>query len=503
MPHVPFLLVWLAGTLLPLAALWLLWRLALRGERCFGYNRVLLLLAPVVAAGWPLLPRPEWLGAAVLVPVPTAVAPVVALPEVAAASPVAASGWAVWPWLLALYGAGVAVGLGRLAYQCWRLHQAARRLPREKRPGYELACTGGRLPTSSFGRTVFWDETAALAPTEAASVLAHELAHVRQGHTYDVLWLGVWRAVLWPNPVAHLLLPALRLTHELLADRTAAGASHAAAGAPAPAAYEVLLARLAAQRLASPAAYSLLHPFTFSFTLTRIAMLQNHHPVRRWKQWLVVPLLSGVFFTVGRSVSAQSATSAPETPEQEIKRKLTAAMHADAQRTGGKIGADTAQYFSVTNLDKPGQVKVVITRVKATPPPQDTPAQAAPGAPAPPKVVPKGQQDTKQEEGKVYTYVEQMPQPAGGGGVGAIVKQIQDNFVYPTGPRQEGRVFASFTVKADGSVSDTRIVKGLAPAYDEAVLAAIKKLPRFEPGVQSGQPVAVNFTVPILFKDKP
>jgi len=481
MPQAPFLLVWLAGTLLPLAALWLLFRLALRGERCFGYNRALLLLAPLVAVGWPLLPRPEWLGAAVLAPAAPAAAPVVLLPAVAAAGPAEASGWAGWPWLLALYGAGVAVGLGRLAYHCWRLHRTARQLPREARAGYELAYTGGRLPTSSFGRTIFWDETAALAPTEADAVLAHELAHVSQGHTYDVLWLRVWRAVLWPNPAAHLLLPALRLTHELLADRVAAQASHAAPASPAPAAYEALLARLAARRLASPAAYSLLHPFTFSFTLTRIAMLKNQNPVRRWKQWLVVPLLSGVFFTVGRSVSAQSATSASETPEQEIKRKLTAAMQADRQRTGGKIGPDTAQYFSVTNLDKPGQVEVAITRVKATPPPQDTKPQA----------------------GKVYTYVEKMPALPGAAGIAPIVKQIQDNFVYPAGPHQEGQVFANFIVGASGDVRDAKIEKGLAPAYDEAVLAAIRKLPRFEPGVQSGQAVAVSFTVPILFKNKP
>ncbi|MEJ7665914.1 MAG: M48 family metalloprotease [Hymenobacter sp.] len=117
---------------------------------------------------------------------------------------------------------GVGVLLGRLAYQGWRLHRATRHLPREARPGYTLAYTGGRLPTSSFGRTVFWDETAGLTPAEAAPVLAHELAHVRQGHSYDVLWLEIWRAALWPNPFAHLLLPALRLTHELLADQAAA-----------------------------------------------------------------------------------------------------------------------------------------------------------------------------------------------------------------------------------------------------------------------------------------
>jgi hypothetical protein len=62
--NAPFLLTWLVGTLLPLGALWLVYRLALRRERCFGYNRALLLLAPLLAAALPLLPRPalpQWL----------------------------------------------------------------------------------------------------------------------------------------------------------------------------------------------------------------------------------------------------------------------------------------------------------------------------------------------------------------------------------------------------------------------------------------------------------
>jgi hypothetical protein len=46
-------------------------------------------------------------------------------------------------------------------------------------------------------------------------------------------------------------------------------------------------------------------------------------------------------------------------------------------------------------------------------------------------------------------------------------------------------------------------VKGIAPAYDAAVLAAIEKLPRFVPGKQSGRAVMVSFTVPVLFKEKP
>ena len=314
-----FLILWaLAGTLPPLALLWALWRLVLRGERCFGYNRALLLLAPVLAVAWPLLPHPASFGPRlVTLAAPGTQGPVqVLLPTLYYANPAdAAFGWDGWGGLLALYAAGVAVGLGWLGWRYGQLHRATARLPREARPGYVLACTGGRLPTSSFGRTVFWDDTAGLTAAEAAPVLAHELAHVRQGHSYDVLWLELWRIVLWPNPFAHLLLPALRLTHELLADRAAQASTSAGAAGTG---YLTLLARLAARQLAGGGHSPLLQPFHFSFTLTRIAMLRTTHPVRRWKQGLVLPLLGGAFLVACQTTPDLKSVAPPPPPPPPI-----------------------------------------------------------------------------------------------------------------------------------------------------------------------------------------
>jgi TonB family protein len=476
--NAPFLLTWLAGTLLPLGALWLVYRLALRGERCFGYNRALLLLAPLLAAALPLLPRPAlplWLNSpTVAVATSKTGIAAVLLPVVQAEPVVPAAGWSAWEWLGAIYLAGVALGLGRLAWQVGRLWWLARRLPREVRPGYVLARTGGRLPASSFGRVVFWDETANLPPAEAAAVLTHELAHVQQRHTSDVLWLEAWRAVLWPNPFAHLLLPALRLTHELLADAAAASS------APQPTAYPTLLARLAAQRLSGPTYSPLLQSFTFSFTLTRIAMLQNQVPVRRWKQWLVLPALGGLFFIGSHAALAQGgpvpSAAQQKANKDELNRKVRAAMHEDSMRTGGKFEPGTVQQFNIKYMDKPGEEVVTVTRIP-TPPP------------LPPEFSKSG--------AKVYAFVEQMPELPGGGGQQAILETIQKNFEYPTETTSEGRVFLKFIVDSDGIVGNTSVVKGLDAAADKAAILAVQKLPRFTPGKQNGQNVAVALTVPI------
>ena len=43
----------------------------------------------------------------------------------------------------------------------------------------------------------------------------------------------------------------------------------------------------------------------------------------------------------------------------------------------------------------------------------------------------------------------------------------------------------------------------LGPAHDEAVLVAIRQLPRFRSGQRQGRAVAVSFTVPVMFKPTP
>jgi len=105
-------------------------------------------------------------------------------------------------------------------------------------------------------------------------------------------------------------------------------------------------------------------------------------------------------------------------------------------------------------------------------------------------------------ENKVYTYVEQMPELPGGGGLGAIVNAIQKSVRYPRMAQAngvEGKVFASFTVNENGDVTDVKIVKGIN-GLDEETVRAIKTLPKFRPGKQNGRAVRVSFTVPVTYK---
>jgi TonB family protein len=119
------------------------------------------------------------------------------------------------------------------------------------------------------------------------------------------------------------------------------------------------------------------------------------------------------------------------------------------------------------------------------------------------QTTPSQKSDTVRVGGKIYTYVEQMPQLPGGGGSAAVVSAIQSRVIYPVQAIQqhvEGRVFVSFTVGENGMVRDAKVVKGIGAGCDESVLAAVQQLPQFNPGRQAGRPVSVSFTVPVTFR---
>jgi TonB family protein len=106
------------------------------------------------------------------------------------------------------------------------------------------------------------------------------------------------------------------------------------------------------------------------------------------------------------------------------------------------------------------------------------------------------------EVDKVYTYVEEMPHLPGTVGLYPVVEAVQQRLVVSP-HTEEGRLFVTLTIDKTGNIQNVRIVKGLNAAVDSAVLRAVYRLPRFEPGRQNTQPVKVSLTVPILVRRNP
>jgi periplasmic protein TonB len=105
------------------------------------------------------------------------------------------------------------------------------------------------------------------------------------------------------------------------------------------------------------------------------------------------------------------------------------------------------------------------------------------------------------EEVQIFTVVESMPSFPGG--EAARIQFLNDNIKYPQMAREsgiQGRVFVTFVVERDGSVTDVKVLRGIGGGCDEEAVRVIQNMPKWEPGKQRGKPVRVQFNMPILFK---
>ena len=104
--------------------------------------------------------------------------------------------------------------------------------------------------------------------------------------------------------------------------------------------------------------------------------------------------------------------------------------------------------------------------------------------------------DASPADNRVYSYVEQDASLPGGGGTAAIIAAVQQALVVPANA-EPGKVFVNFVVTQQGDAVSPRIVKGLSSSTDEAVLAAVRRLPRLLPAKMEGRAVREQFTLPI------
>ena len=102
---------------------------------------------------------------------------------------------------------------------------------------------------------------------------------------------------------------------------------------------------------------------------------------------------------------------------------------------------------------------------------------------------------------EIFTIVEEMPSFPNGGEA-ALVKYLSENIRYPARARENGisgNVFVTFVIGKDGKVADAKILRGIGGGCDEEALRVVNAMPPWRPGKQRGEPVLVQFNLPIKF----
>lgn len=123
---------------------------------------------------------------------------------------------------------------------------------------------------------------------EVEEIMNHELVHVSQKHSFDLLLGELIRLLQWANPFAWIYTGFIRLNHEYIADQAALQRTSD------PAIYKAALLN---QMFRSPV-FSLSNSFNYSLNKTRFEMMKKivTSPYRKLKVLFVLPVFALVFY---------------------------------------------------------------------------------------------------------------------------------------------------------------------------------------------------------------
>lgn len=178
-------------------------------------------------------------------------------------------------------------------------------------------------------------------------LFTHELAHVTQRHTIDVLILETLQVLFWFNPLFFLLKKAVQLNHEFLADDQVIS-SHDNISR-----YQTLLLSKASWKNE----YYLASNLNYSLTKKRLLMMktQNSKKVIFLKKIAVIPLLAGLIFLFANRVEAQTKKKNP--PPKPVKIEVVEKGITDAQMKEYKDfmkGVDKNSTFKLKDVKRLG-----------------------------------------------------------------------------------------------------------------------------------------------------
>ena len=89
------------------------------------------------------------------------------------------------------------------------------------------------------------------------------------------------------------------------------------------------------------------------------------------------------------------------------------------------------------------------------------------------------------------------------GGASGLMSYLARNIKYPFDAQQsktQGRVVIQMIVNKDGHVISPKVIQSVSPSLDAEAIRVVMGMPRWEPGKNDGQTVAVQYTLPITFK---
>nr|WP_288979529.1 M56 family metallopeptidase [uncultured Allomuricauda sp.] len=410
----------------------------------------------------------------------------------------------------------------------------------------------------SFFRNVFMGED--IKKDKEANILAHELVHVKQWHTLDLLFFELARIVFWFNPLVYIYQNRVAELHEFIADERAVKHNKEAH-------FEMLLSEaFHTQNISFVNQF-----FNRSLIKKRIVMLQKKKSKAVWqlKYVLLLPLVLGMLVYTscetnkedaeldsGDGVSLAVANEIPfgvidEVPvfpgcegaadkkacfQEKIQEHIRKNFHypeaAQEQGIEGRVAAmfrinsegsivdikmkgphellekETERILSKLPRMQPGKHEGKIVQV-----PFSIPIIFRLDGNDEEELNKEIQKFGDRGDGWVpFAEIDEAPIFPGCENAAdkracfleSVQNHVRKHFNYPQEAQEQGiqgRVAIMFGIDADGDIVDIKS-KGPSPILEAEGQRIIAKLPKMEPAMQDGKPADVIFSIPITFKLK-
>lgn len=81
-------------------------------------------------------------------------------------------------------------------------------------------------------------------------------------------------------------------------------------------------------------------------------------------------------------------------------------------------------------------------------------------------------------------------------------KYVADNFKVPEGFKGKGKIYISFMVEKDGSLTDFEILRDIGFGLGDEAIRVLKESQKWIPGKKNGEIARVKFTLPLQIESK-
>ena len=169
-------------------------------------------------------------------------------------------------------------------YKIFRLKKI---YPGTKMKGISFISTDAKGTPFSFFNSIFWNNAIDIHSKQGQQIFNHEIAHVKEKHSYDKVFINIVLLFFWMNPFFWLMRKELSMIHEFIADKEALEDSDIN-----------VFAEMILQTVYPGQQFSITNNFFHSPLKRRIVMFtKNKNPkVSYVSRLLVLPLAAIVFF---------------------------------------------------------------------------------------------------------------------------------------------------------------------------------------------------------------